>query len=104
MCENALSFLRWFFNGFLQELAGVRLRIQVLQMNRTLNGLVDSRQAKKDIARYKQLLALAAKNYPLVDQALCCVGFNKKLEDFDDIDKRWLRDLLEYGESLGTFL
>lgn len=102
--NNALCFLRWFFNEFLQELGGVSLRIQVLKMNHSLDGLVDQEQAVKDIQRYQDLIALAKKNYPLVDQALCCVGFDKRLVDFDDLDKRWLQDMLEYGTSLGMFL
>lgn len=101
--NNALCFLRWFFNDFLQELAGITLRIRVLKMDQSLDCLVDKKQALRDIKRYQRLLELAEKNYPLVDQALCCVGFDKRLADFDDLDKRWLQVLLEYGGGLEIF-
>ncbi|MCI1953437.1 MAG: hypothetical protein LKJ37_00445 [Ligilactobacillus acidipiscis] len=95
--NNALCFLRWFFNDFLQEFVSITLRIRVLKMNSTLDSLIDKKQALKDIKRYQHLLELAKKNDPLVNQALCCVGFDKRLADFDDLDKKWLQELLEYG-------
>ena len=99
MCENALSFLRWFFNEFSPEFTNVALRVNVLKMNRTLTGLVDQQQAKQDLATYQHLVAVAQKNCPLVDQALCCLGFEKSYRDFDQFDQEYLAYILKSGQN-----